>query len=71
MEVILYTTHCPKCKVLEKKLQSKKIQYEEVTNTNIMISKGFHETPMLEVNGNIMNFKMANTWINEQQEVKY
>jgi len=65
MKVILYTTHCPKCLVLEKKLQSKNINYVENTDTDLMISKGFETTPMLEVDGNVMDFKTANTWINE------
>ena len=68
MSVILYTTHCPKCMVLEKKLKSKNIEYVENTDTNLMISKGFETTPMLEVDGEIMNFVVANTWINAQQE---
>lgn len=66
MKVILYTTHCPKCMVLEKKLKSKNIEYTENTDTDLMISKGFLSTPMLEVDGNIMDFKAANTWINEK-----
>ena len=66
MKVILYTTHCPKCMVLEKKLKSKNIEYAENTDTDLMISKGFLSTPMLEVDGNIMDFKAANTWINEK-----
>ncbi|MFR3452902.1 MAG: glutaredoxin family protein [Coprococcus eutactus] len=66
MKVILYTTHCPKCMVLEKKLKSKNIEYTENTDTDLMISKGFLSTPMLEVDGNIMDFKAANTWINER-----
>lgn len=66
MNVILYTTHCPKCMVLEKKLKSKNIEYTENTDTDLMIAKGFLTTPMLEVNGNIMDFKAANMWINEQ-----
>ena len=61
MRVTLYTTHCPKCKVLEKKLNSKNINYNEVTDTNIMISKGFTSTPMLEVDGTIMDFSQANS----------
>lgn len=64
--VILYTTHCPKCMVLEKKLKSKNIEYVENTDTNLMISKGFETTPMLEVDGEVMNFVAANTWINAQ-----
>ena len=67
MSVTLYTTHCPKCKVLEKKLNSKNINYNEVTDTNIMIAKGFTSTPMLEVDGTIMDFEEANKWVNEQE----
>ena len=67
MSVTVYTTHCPKCKVLEKKLNSKNINYNEVTDTNIMISKGFTSTPMLEVDGTIMDFSEANKWVNEQE----
>lgn len=66
MKVILYTTHCPKCTVLEKKLTSKNILYEEVTDVDLMINKGFDAMPVLEVDDTIMDFKTANTWINEQ-----
>ena len=59
MNVILYTTHCPKCSVLEKKLSSKNIEYEEVTNVDVMTQKGFNTVPMLEVDGDIMDFKEA------------
>lgn len=42
MKVVLYTTHCPKCMVLEKKMATKGIVYEIVTDTSLMIKKGFH-----------------------------
>ncbi len=64
MTVILYTTHCPKCKVLEKKLSAKNIAYTEITDTDVMLEMGFNATPMLEVDGNIMDFKAASDWIN-------
>lgn len=64
MEVILYSTHCPKCVVLEKKLNQKSISYEEVNDVNVMRKKGFLSAPMLEVDGEIMDFKTANNWIN-------
>ena len=41
MEVILYSTNCPKCSVLEKKLSSANINYKIVTDTDLMIKKGF------------------------------
>ena len=64
MKVILYTTHCPKCKVLEAKLNKKNISYEEVSDINIIQEKGYLSVPILEVDDTSMNFATANTWIN-------
>lgn len=58
-KVILYTTGCPNCEVLEKKLKKLNIEYETVTDTEIMIKKGFKSAPMLEVNGVVMDYKTA------------
>jgi glutaredoxin len=68
MKVTLYSTHCPKCKVLESKLQSNGIEYEEINDVNIMESKGFMTVPMLEVDGRVMDFTKANKWINELED---
>lgn len=59
----LYTTHCPKCKVIEKKLAQKNIQYIEVTDVDEMQRLGFKSAPILEVDGKIMNMTDANRWI--------
>lgn len=64
--VIFYSTHCPKCKILEKKLADKNISYQEINDVDIMIEKGYMQVPMLEVDGKSMNFIEANKWINEQ-----
>lgn len=64
MDIKLYSTHCPKCIVLEKKLQQKNISFEEINDVEIMTKKGFMQAPMLEVNGEVMDFKQANDWIN-------
>lgn len=66
MEVTLYTTFCPKCRVLEAKLKQKGIEYKEITDVDIMTEKGFMSVPMLEVDNFVMNFTEANTWINER-----
>jgi glutaredoxin len=66
-EIILYSTGCPKCRVLEAKLKQKGIQYEEVNDMDIMTEKGFMSVPVLEVNGDTMNFTEANNWINERK----
>jgi len=67
MKVVLYSTHCPKCSVLEAKLKDKNIEFEEVNDKNLMIEKGFMSVPILEVDGETMNFKVANDWINKQE----
>lgn len=66
MIVKLYTTHCPRCNVLEKKLNQKNINFETITDFNIneMIEKGFAVAPILSVDGELMDFSKANTWIN-------
>lgn len=64
MEVVLYSTHCPKCIVLEKKLKQKAITFKEINDVSIMEKKGFMSAPMLEVNGKVLDFVNANKWIN-------
>lgn len=64
MKIILYSTHCPKCNVLEKKLKTKNIEYKEVNDVEIMREKGYLTVPILEVNGESMDFKKASDWIN-------
>lgn len=66
MEVVLYSTHCPKCNVLEKKLQSAGIDYVEVNDVDVMVSKGLLSAPNLEVDGKMMDFVQATNWIKEQ-----
>ena len=65
--IILYSTKCPKCNVLEKKLKDKYIEYIEINDTDLMISKGFITSPMLEVEGNVMDFTKAVEWINNHE----
>lgn len=65
MKVILYTTHCPKCKVLEQKLKQKGIEFEVVEDQDVMIEKGFMEAPMLEVDNNYKNYNESIKWLNE------
>lgn len=64
MDIILYTTHCPRCEVLKKKLDSAGIKYKLIEDINIMQEKGFLTAPMLEVDGEVMDFIAANTWVN-------
>lgn len=64
MKVTLYTTHCPRCMVLEKKLTTKNIDYVESTDVDLMVSKGIIAVPVLEVDEKRLDFKEANEWLN-------
>ena len=64
MEVTLYSTGCPKCKVLSAKLDGKNINYNVVSDINVIISKGIKAVPVLEVDNNLMDFKKAVDWVN-------
>lgn len=66
MKIILYSTNCPKCKVLSTKLNMKHIPYETNTDVDCMISKGMMSAPYLEVDDTIMEFTDAIKWVNEQ-----
>ena len=66
MNVILYSTGCPKCNILMKKLADAKIDYKVVEDVDVMVSKGLKEVPWLEVDGNLMNFVDSSKWINER-----
>lgn len=63
---ILYTTHCPKCNVLETKLKSKNIEFEICEDVDLMLSKGIQQAPYLEVDNELMNFSKAVKWVNEK-----
>lgn len=64
--VILYTIHCPRCKVLAKKLEQKGIEFEECTDIEIMKDKGFLSSPMLEIDGKLYDFSEAISWLKEK-----
>lgn len=62
----LFSTGCPKCTILKKKLSQKDIEYTEVNDIQQMLDMGLQSVPWLEVEGQMMNFEQANKWINEQ-----
>jgi hypothetical protein len=64
MKVVFYTIDCPKCRVLENKLKTKMVVFEECRDIEIMQEKGFENAPMLEVDGTAMSFGEAVKWIN-------
>lgn len=66
MNVILYSNHCPQCNLLTTKLKEKGIEFDEVNDIDLMLSKGFMSMPMLEVDEDTFKYADALKWVNEQ-----
>ena len=65
MGIVLYSTGCPKCKVLEAKLKAKGIGYAEINDVEVMQARNMMTLPYLEVDGNLINFTEAVQWVNK------
>lgn len=64
MKLVLYTTHCPKCKVIESKLNAKKIEFDMVDDKSTLLKMGIVSVPVLEADGTRMDFLEANKYVN-------
>lgn len=64
--IVLYSNHCVRCDILKQKLDDKNIQYKLVDDTNELINAGLADAffPILEVDGQRMDFGTANTYVN-------
>lgn len=64
--IILYSTDCPKCKILEKKLKDKDIHFVTINSTEEMVKLGYASAPLLRVDGIILDFAEAIKWVNSK-----
>jgi glutaredoxin len=63
----LYTIDCPKCKVLEMKLEQKNVPYQAIKDIEEMKKLGIMTAPVLKVeDGSILQFADAVKYINER-----
>jgi len=65
--VKFYSTHCPKCTILEKKMKAKNINYMEINDVQTMRDLGLRAAPALQTeDGTLMNFGEAIKWVEAQ-----
>lgn len=57
--IILYSTGCPKCKVLRQKLKEAGVIYTENNSVDEMLALGITEVPMLSIDGRLYSFTQA------------
>lgn len=63
-KIVLFTTGCPKCRVIESKLASKGVAFEKVDDIDRMEQAGVRSVPSMLVDGRLMAFKEANDYVN-------
>ena len=63
---ILYSTDCPRCRVLEGKLKEAGVDFTVSHNVEELIGLGFDSAPVLEADGRKMNFTEAVQWLKKR-----
>lgn len=62
---VLYTTGCPKCRILEKKLNDKNVEFDACTNPNKMNELGITSVPVLGLpDGTMLEYFDAVKYVN-------
>ena len=67
MEIILYTTHCPLCKGLEKTWKLKNMKYTICSDVEQMRKLGIQRVPQLGIGGKLYSYKEALNWALSQE----
>lgn len=57
--MILYSTGCPKCNILKKKLEELKIEYTENNSVDDMLELGIMSVPVLKIDDELLDFSEA------------
>lgn len=66
---ILYSTNCPKCNVLHKKLTNAGLDFEVTNDIEELMNMGITAAPVLKVDDEYLNFMEAVKWVNAHGEV--
>ncbi len=65
--ITLYSTGCPKCRVLKKKLDAARIPYTVIEDTDVMMSLGMQSIPVLKVGDELLSFEEAVRYADKQK----
>lgn len=66
--IVLYSTHCPNCRALERKLEEKHIEYTVIDDLELMKQLNIKSAPQLQIDGGeLLNFSQAYKWLKEQE----
>ena len=61
--IVLYSTGCSACNTLKLMLKNAGIEYTENNYTDEMLALGISQVPVLSVDGELMSYNDAKTWV--------
>ena len=64
MNLIMYSTGCPKCRILKMKLDASGLPFSIHDDIDEMMAMGFRSVPVLSVDGKLYTFTDAVRWVN-------
>lgn len=71
MKVVFYSNHCPRCRVLEKLMTNKNIEFTLVDSEDLVLKianeNNINSMPFAEVDGKILNTKELQNYINNKE----
>jgi len=71
MNIVLYSSGCPMCRVCQAKLDQANIKYTYVEDKDTVVQigqdNGIKSAPILVVDGTAYDYKKALAWIKEQK----
>lgn len=68
--IVLFSTGCPKCSILKKKLEQKGIVYQENNSVEEMLGLGITQVPVLKIGSRLLEFADANDCVNKQESAE-
>lgn len=70
-KIIFYTTNCPRCQVLKKKMDALGIDYELNNNIEEMALQGIQTVPMLRIEEEMPDSSILTTLLDFSPAVKW
>lgn len=68
--ITLYTTHCPKCIILERRLVKNNISFELSDDVSKLIEMGFQNAPILQIDDAYLEYGEAMKVLKAYEDVE-
>ena len=71
MVITLYSTGCPKCQILEKRLKKNNIDFVISNDVDVLIEKGFQSAPVMAVGKLFYDYSSAMNLLKKYENINW